>query len=225
VLDSFASMLASADAEGYAACCEAIAEMDLTPELGRIVAPTLVVAGADDPVVPPELALGLQQGVTGSGLVVVAGVAHIANVVLASEFSQLLLDHLVGSAPVRGLEVRRDVLGGAYVDRAVQMATPFNAPWQALVTGYAWGQIWARPGLDRTSRRLITLAMLIALGRFDELELHLRAAFRSGVPPETVREVLLQSAVYAGVPAANSAFAVASRVLAESDASGGAEQK
>jgi 4-carboxymuconolactone decarboxylase len=126
---------------------------------------------------------------------------------------------------VRGLEVRRDVLGGAYVDRAVQMATPFNAPWQALVTGYAWGQIWARPGLDRTSRRLITLAMLIALGRFDELELHLRAAFRSGVPPETVREVLLQSAVYAGVPAANSAFAVASRVLAESDASGGAEQK
>jgi 3-oxoadipate enol-lactonase / 4-carboxymuconolactone decarboxylase len=224
VLVSFATMLASTDAEGYACCCEAIGEMDLTAELERISAPTLVVAGAADPVVPPELALGLQQKIAGSGLVVIAGAAHLANIAPdASEFSQLVLAHLLGSAPARGLEVRREVLGASYVERAMKNATPLTAQWQSLITRYAWGEIWARPGLDRTSRRLLTLGMLIALGRLEEFELHLRAALGDGVSPETVREVLLHSAIYAGVPAANSAFRVVSRVLAEKDLSEGEE--
>jgi 4-carboxymuconolactone decarboxylase len=115
----------------------------------------------------------------------------------------------------RGLEVRREVLGDAHVDRAVEGTTPFTAEFQDLITRYAWGEIWARPGLDRRTRSCITLTALVALGREGELELHVRAALRNGVTAEEIKEVLLQSAIYCGVPAANSAFAIAQRVLDE----------
>jgi 4-carboxymuconolactone decarboxylase len=113
----------------------------------------------------------------------------------------------------RGEANRRAVLGDAHVDRATVRANPFTADFQDLITRYAWGEIWDRPGLERETRRLLTLAMLIALGREAELRLHLRAAFEHGVPVERVKEVILQSAVYCGVPAANSAFQVADEVL------------
>lgn len=115
----------------------------------------------------------------------------------------------------RGLQVRREVLGDEHVDRALESADTHTAAFQDLITRYAWGEVWARPGLDRRTRSLITLTALTALGRFDELELHLRAAARIGVDPDEIAEVLLQSAVYCGVPAANSAFAVFRRVLDE----------
>lgn len=115
----------------------------------------------------------------------------------------------------RGLQVRREVLGDEHVDRALAKADTHTAAFQELITRYAWGEVWARPGLDRRTRSLITLTALTALGRFDELELHLRAAARIGVDPAEISEVLLQSAVYCGVPAANSAFAVFRRVLDE----------
>jgi 4-carboxymuconolactone decarboxylase len=115
----------------------------------------------------------------------------------------------------RGLRVRREVLGDEHVERALEDAGAHTAAFQDLITRYAWGEIWARPGLDRRTRSLITLTALTALGRFDELELHLRAARRIGVPPDEIAEVLLQSAVYCGVPAANSAFSVFRRVLAD----------
>jgi 4-carboxymuconolactone decarboxylase len=112
----------------------------------------------------------------------------------------------------RGMAVRREVLGDAHVDRAG--SDPFTADFQELITRYAWGGVWARPGLDRRTRSCLTLAMLATLGRDEELALHVRAARRIGLSPDDICEVLLQVAVYAGVPAANRAFAIASRVLA-----------
>lgn len=118
----------------------------------------------------------------------------------------------------RGMAVRREVLGDAHVDRAVAGTTPFTAPFQDLITRYAWGEIWSRAGLTRAERSIVTLTALAVLRQEEELAMHLRAALRNGLSPEQIREVLLQVAVYAGVPAGNRAFAIAQRVLAEEGA-------
>jgi 4-carboxymuconolactone decarboxylase len=115
----------------------------------------------------------------------------------------------------RGMEVRREVLGDEHVDDATAKTTEFNEDFQDLITRYAWGEIWTRPGLDRRTRSAITLTALIARGHFEELAMHIRAARRNGLSDDEIKEVLLQSAIYCGVPAANHAFAVASRVLEE----------
>ena len=115
----------------------------------------------------------------------------------------------------RGMEVRREVLGDEHVDAAIQRTTGFTADFQDLITRYAWGEIWSRPGLDRRTRSCITLTALVALGRLEELELHVRAALRNGLSEDEIKEVLLHAAIYCGVPAANAAFAVAQRVLAD----------
>ena len=114
-----------------------------------------------------------------------------------------------------GMRVRREVLGDEHVDSALGRQTPLTAEFQELITRYAWGEIWSRPGLDRRTRSCITLTALVALGHFEELELHLRAARRNGLSDDEIKEVLLQTAIYCGVPAANHAFAVAQRVLEE----------
>jgi 4-carboxymuconolactone decarboxylase len=119
----------------------------------------------------------------------------------------------------QGMEVRRAVLGDEHVDAAVAGTTDDTAEFQDLITRYAWGEIWARPGLDRRTRSAITLMALIALNREDELRMHLHAALRNGLMREEIKEVLLQSAIYCGVPAANGAFAVLREVLAEHDRS------
>jgi 4-carboxymuconolactone decarboxylase len=118
----------------------------------------------------------------------------------------------------RGLSVRRAVLGPAHVERALRARTSFDTEFQDLITRHAWGEIWTRPGLPRRTRSLITIAAMVALGKLDELRLHLRGALRNGVTRAEIREVLLQMAVYCGVPAANSAFHLAAEVLAESKA-------
>ena len=112
-----------------------------------------------------------------------------------------------------GMKVRREVLGDEHVDAANARKTAFSEEFQDFITRYAWGEIWTRPGLDRRTRSCITLTALVALGRMDELELHVRAALRNGLTEDEIKEVLLQCAVYCGVPAANSAFAVAQRVI------------
>ena len=122
---------------------------------------------------------------------------------------------MTDSAHERGMKVRREVLGDEHVDRAIERTTEHTADFQDFITRYAWGEIWSRPGLDRRTRSCITITALVTLGRFDELELHIRAAQRTGVANEEIKEVLLQCAVYCGVPAANSAFAVFQRVLDE----------
>ena len=115
----------------------------------------------------------------------------------------------------RGMHIRREVLGDEHVDRAIERTTDQTADFQDFITRYAWGEIWSRPGLDRRTRSCITLTALVALGRFDELALHIRGARRNGLSDAEISEVLLQTAVYCGVPAANSAFAVFRNVLDE----------
>lgn len=117
----------------------------------------------------------------------------------------------------QGMAVRRGVLGDAHVDRSLQNKNEFNEEFQDLITRYAWGEIWTRPGLPRHTRSCITLAMMVALNRGEELRMHLRAAFNNGVTREEIKEVLLQTAIYCGVPAANSAFHIAEEVFAESN--------
>jgi 4-carboxymuconolactone decarboxylase len=116
-----------------------------------------------------------------------------------------------------GMRVRREVLGDLHVDRAEARTTAFDADFQRLITETAWGSVWARPGLDRPTRSLITIAMLAALGRSEELALHLRASRNTGATPEQIAEVLLHVAIYAGIPAANSAIALAKQVLVEAE--------
>jgi 4-carboxymuconolactone decarboxylase len=120
-----------------------------------------------------------------------------------------------GQQHAAGMRVRREVLGDAHVDRAIARTDEFTADFQDLITRYAWGEIWTRDGLDRRTRSCITLAVLATLRCEEELAMHVRAALRNGLRPEEIKEVLLQVAIYAGVPAANTAFAVAQRTLAE----------
>jgi len=115
-----------------------------------------------------------------------------------------------------GMRTRREVLGDEHVDRAVARTTPFTEDFQELITRYAWGEIWTRPGLDRRTRSAVTLTALVALGHWEELALHVRGALRNGLTEDEIKEVLLQCAIYCGVPAANRAFAVAQAVLSES---------
>ncbi len=213
-------MVADTPAEGYAACCAAIESMDLRADLVRIAAPTLAVAGADDPATPPEHLATIATGVPGARLLVLPQAAHLASVEQAAAVNAALLAHLdpAGlSRYDRGMQVRRAVLGGAHVDRAVAGITPLSAPFQDFITRYAWGDVWSRPGLDRRSRSMVTLALLTVLGHEQELAMHVRAALTNGLSADEIGEVLLHTAVYAGVPASNNAYAVAQRVLAELD--------
>jgi 3-oxoadipate enol-lactonase / 4-carboxymuconolactone decarboxylase len=211
-------MVAGTPAAGYAGCCAAIETMDLRADLARITAPTLAVAGEDDPATPPEHLAAIADAVPGGRLLVLPQSAHLANVEQPTAVSAALLTHLDpagGTAHDRGMQVRRSVLGDAHVDRAVAGTTRLTAPFQDLITRYAWGDVWSRPGLDRRSRSMLTLALLTALGSEQELRMHVRAAVTNGLTSDEIGEVLLHTAVYAGVPAANSALAAAQEVLAE----------
>jgi 3-oxoadipate enol-lactonase / 4-carboxymuconolactone decarboxylase len=209
------AMLKSVEPEGYAGCCEALGTMDQTAELAAIVAPTLVIAGAEDPVVPPAVAVGLSSGIAGSSLLVLGGAAHLANIEQPARFNEAVISHLADPAAERGNRVRRAVLGDAHVENSAARSTEFSAGFLDLAERSAWGEIWTRPGLDPATRSCITLAMLVALGHFDELEFHLRGALRNGVSRDQIAEVLLQTAIYCGFPAANSAFGAARRALEE----------
>ncbi|WP_106400994.1 bifunctional 3-oxoadipate enol-lactonase/4-carboxymuconolactone decarboxylase PcaDC [Actinocorallia populi] len=204
--------ISSVDPEGYAACCSALAGYDLRERLGRITCPTLVLAGRDDVATPPAHARELADGIADAALTEVPRAGHLAPVDQPEAVTTALLNHL-GMAHSSGMRVRRAVLGDAHVDRAIARTTPFTADFQDFITRYAWGEIWTRPGLDRRTRSCITLTALVAGGHHDELAMHVRAGLNNGLTPDEIKEVLLQTAVYCGVPAANSAFAVAQRVL------------
>ncbi len=210
-----------ADPEAYAACCDALAAFDLRERLAEISVPTLLVAGREDPATPPEHLRQIADAVPGAALVEVPGASHLAPAQRPEAVLTALRAHFDGAAR-RGMEVRREVLGDAHVDRAQARQTPFTARFQDFIARYAWGEVWTDPTLTRRERSMITLTALVAHGHHDELAMHVRAALRNGLTPEEIGAVLLQTAVYCGVPAANSAFATAQRVLAE-EAGAGAE--
>lgn len=205
--------LTTVDSSGYAACCDALSTFDIRDRLSEIQAPTLVVAGRADPATPPERARELVDGIPNSNLTEISGAAHLAGVDQPDAVTAALLAFLGETTTSAGMRVRREVLGDAHVDRAIAATTPFTAPFQDLITRYAWGEIWTRPGHDRRTRSCITLMAMVALGHHDELAMHVRAALTNGLTREEIGEVLLQSAIYCGVPAANAAFAIAQREL------------
>lgn len=202
--------LAAADPGAYANYCDALAAYDLRADLPRISAPTLILAGREDPATPPAVARELADAIPGATLVEIPQAAHLAGLERPEPVLAALRAHL---PQPDGMRVRRAVLGDEHVDRAIANTTEFTADFQDFITRYAWGEIWTRPGLDRRTRSCITLTALVAGGHLDELAMHVRAALRNGLTPDEIKEVLLQTAVYCGVPAANAAFAVAQRAL------------
>ncbi|MGZ0199198.1 3-oxoadipate enol-lactonase [Streptomyces sp. RM1] len=206
-----------ADPEAYAACCDALAAFDLRDRLPEITVPLLAIAGREDPATPPAHLREIADAVAGAALVEIPGASHLAPAERPEAVLTALRAHFSGAAG-RGMEVRREVLGDAHVDRAQSRQTPFTARFQDFISRYAWGEIWTDPTLTRRERSMITLTALVAHGHYDEFAMHVRAARRNGLTVEEIGAVLLQTAVYCGVPAANSAFAAAQRVLAEDDA-------
>lgn len=219
------AMVAAPPAEGYAGCCDAIAAMDLRADLPRVAVPTLAIA-AQVPVDPTGAPRRDRRGGAGRAPARRPRRRPSRQRRAARGGHGGLLTHLDLAGPPpgdhagdharreQGMGVRRAVLGDAHVDRAVAGPPRFTAPFQDLITCYAWGDVWSRPGLDRRTRSMLTLALLTALGQEHELAMHVRSALTNGVAPAEVGEVLLHSAVYTGVPAANRAFAVAQEVLA-----------
>ncbi|MGW7255508.1 bifunctional 3-oxoadipate enol-lactonase/4-carboxymuconolactone decarboxylase PcaDC [Streptomyces sp. NPDC054834] len=206
----------NADPEGYAACCDALAAFDLRDRLAAIAVPTLLVAGRQDPATPPAHLREIADAVPDATLVELPGASHLAPAQCPDAVLTALRTHFDGTAG-RGMAVRREVLGDSHVDRAQARQSPLTARFQDVISRYAWGEIWTDPTLSRRERSMITLTALVAHGHYEELAMHVRAARRNGLTPDEIGAVLLQTAVYCGVPAANSAFATAQRVLAEEE--------
>ncbi len=220
--------LQDTDDQGYIQVCEALAEFDVRDQLGKIDVPVLAVSGAADGVAPTDGLREIAEQVQHGRLVELEGVAHLAPAEAPEQVAQLIRQHVLGEVEPEttapgpsydaGMAVRREVLGDAHVDRATSSATDLTREFQEFITEYAWGGIWTRPGLDRRSRSLITLTALIARGHHEEFALHVRAARTNGLTNDEIKELILQSAIYCGVPDANTAFRIAQGVLDELDA-------
>lgn len=214
----YTTLLARSPQAGYLGSCAALRDADLTGQIQTLRLPTLVLCGEHDISTPPDACRALADQM-GARFELIRGAAHLPMVERPGEVARLLREFLTGeSSPDRyeqGMAVRRRVLGDAHVDRASRNVTDLDRDFQTFITEYAWGGPWSRPGLDPRTRHLLTLAVLTALPREHELEMHIRATRNTGVTPEDLREVFLQVAVYAGVPVANRAFQIAKRVLAE----------
>jgi 3-oxoadipate enol-lactonase/4-carboxymuconolactone decarboxylase len=212
-------VLLGCDPAGYLGCCAALRDFDGTDSLPQIRVPTLVIAGDRD-VSTPWDGHGevLARAIPGCQSLRLAA-AHLSNLERPRSFAMALLEFLqpLGDGPTdplqSGFEVRRAVLGNAHVDRSIASTTDLTRDFQSLITRYAWGTIWTRPGLDRRTRRLLVLAIAASLGRWEEFALHVRAGFMHELELCDLKEVLLQTAIYAGVPAANTGFHVANEEI------------
>jgi 3-oxoadipate enol-lactonase/4-carboxymuconolactone decarboxylase len=214
-------MVASCSPEGYIGCCAALRDADLREAIGGIRVPSLVVAGDQDPSTPLVDAEFIATAIHGSTLLTL-NAAHLTNVECADSFSrhaEMMFSvadaHRGRSGRHPGGEaMRRRILGNDHVDRAIRSATPLTEEFQDLITRYVWGEIWTRPGLDERSRRVLVLGTMVALGRWEEFALHVRAAVtEGGFTADDVKEIILQQAVYCGVPAAHHALKVAGDAL------------
>ena len=211
--------------KGYIQVCEALAHFDVRDRLSEIGQPVLAIAGKEDHVTTPDQLREIATVVRDGRLVVMEGAAHLAPAERPQEVAELLRFHFLGEGTSKagaatydgGLTVRREVLGDEHVDRSLAAATDLTRDFQDFITTYAWGGIWTRPGLDRRSRSMVTLTALVGGGHHEELALHLRAARSNGLSWDEIKEVLLQTAVYCGVPAANTAFRIAEQVRDEED--------
>jgi 3-oxoadipate enol-lactonase / 4-carboxymuconolactone decarboxylase len=218
---SVQSVILGTDPIGYIGCCAALRDMDHTQLLRQIRVPTLVIVGDRDVATPWSGHGEILAREIPKAKAIHLPAAHISNLERPRSFTAALFGFLLqsgaGSAQSdllqAGFEVRRSVLGAEHVDRAVAAATELNREFQELITRYAWGTIWTRPGLSRRTRRLLVLSMMAALGRWEEFRLHLSTGLMHELEPCDLKEVLLQVAVYAGVPAANTGFHIAAEIL------------
>lgn len=213
--------LAGTDQESFALTCEALRGYDVRADLGRIRTPVTLIGGTHDVATPLDGLRAIERAVTGSRLVEL-DVAHQAPAESPAAVAALIATtaDAAGASDDRhtaGMAVRREVLGDRWVDRAVAATTDLTRDFQDFITRYAWGTVWTRPGLARRDRSIVTLTALVAGGHLEELAGHVRGALSNGLTRGEIGEVLLQTAVYCGVPAANSAFRVAQRVFDEID--------
>jgi 3-oxoadipate enol-lactonase/4-carboxymuconolactone decarboxylase len=219
--------LAGTDDASYAWACEALGAFDVTARLAEARSPLVAIGGGYDTRTPVDGLREIVDRVPDGELAVLDPVGHLAPAEAPAATAALIVGYLLRRPPqpgtgltvaeVRdaGRRVRREVLGDAHVDRALSGVTTFDWAFQELVERFAWGSIWTRPGLDRRSRSIAVLTALVALGHHEELAMHLRAARTNGLTLEEISEVLLQGAVYCGVPAANTAFRIARQVFEE----------
>jgi 3-oxoadipate enol-lactonase / 4-carboxymuconolactone decarboxylase len=215
---SIRSVFLGTDADGYIGCCAALRDFDSSERLKDIKTPTLIIVGDKDISTPWEGNGEIAARAIPDAKVVRLPAAHLSNVERPRSFTAALAAFLHPDPDAEGrleagFKVRRKVLGDAHVDRAIASTTEFTRDFQDLITRYAWGTIWTRPGLDLRTRRLLVLAMMAALGRWEEFRMHIAASLRGGLEPTDIKEVLLEAAIYAGVPVANAGFHVAQEEL------------
>jgi 3-oxoadipate enol-lactonase/4-carboxymuconolactone decarboxylase len=212
--------------EGYAICCEAIRDMDLRPAINAIRTPTLILAGADDPATPVPMMEDIRSRIPEAELIIVPRAAHLLNIekpevvnahisAFLGRFGEPREARRGGISFEAGLANRKAVLGVEHVQRSLDKAGDFAMPWQDFITRNAWGEIWGDKTLPWKTRSMLTLAMMIALHREEEFKLHVRPALRNGVTTDEMRSLILQAAIYAGVPAANAAFRWVKDVLGD----------
>lgn len=213
---SVKSVVLGTDPAGYIGCCAALRDFDVRPQLPKIKTRTLVIVGDRDISTPWEgHGEVLAQGIADAEAVRLPA-AHLSNIERPRSFTAALLGFLYAGEPEplrAGSEMRRRVLGDAYVDRANASASEFTKEFQDLITRYAWGAVWARPGLEKRTRRLLALSSMAALGRWEEFRLQISTGLARGLEPCDIKEMLLQTAIYAGVPAANTGFRIAAEEI------------
>ena len=215
VVERLRRMILATEPEGYAACCEAIGVADFHTQSAGLAVPTLVIVGAEDPSTPVHSAEALRDTIAGARLEIIADASHIPTAEQPAAVAGALLRFLVPDAHATGMRTRRRVLGESHVDRATAGITDLDRDFQRFITEGAWGGVWSRPHFDHRTRSIVTLALLAGLGHEEEFKLHLRATKNTGATAEDIAELLMHVAVYAGVPAANSAMRLAKQVLAE----------
>lgn len=214
-------MLLRTAPEGYAAAAEAIAAADLTETTSALSVPALIIVGDQDLATPVAAAEAMHAAIAGSSLTILPGAAHIPTVECPDAVTSAIrgfLSPTVADFYEAGMAVRKQVLGEAHVARATAGITDFDRDFQSFITRTAWGGVWTRTGLDRRTRSLLTIAMMAALGHHEELKLHIRASRNTGASAQDIAEVLMQVAVYGGIPAANSAVRIAKETFKEMDA-------
>jgi 3-oxoadipate enol-lactonase/4-carboxymuconolactone decarboxylase len=220
---SIRSVFLGTDPVGYLGCCAALRDMNHGGLLSQIKSPTLVISGERD-VATPWTGHGeiLAREIPGAKVLHLAA-AHLSNFERPQSFTTALLEFLLPQTNANtdslqaGFEMRRAMLGDAHVDKAIAATTAFTREFQELITRYAWGTVWARPQLDQRTRRLLALALTASLGRWEEFALHVRTGLASDLELCDLKEVLLQTAVYAGAPAANTGFQITTEHIGKKD--------
>ncbi|HZP16792.1 MAG TPA: 3-oxoadipate enol-lactonase [Terriglobales bacterium] len=216
-VSSIKSVFLGTNPSGYISCCAALRDVDFRESQGKISVATLVIAGDRDVATPWEGHAEILARDIPNAKALRLPAAHLANLERPRSFSAALLGFLSEPHPEDSLQAgfaaRRATLGDAYVDRAMAATNDFNRDFQDLITRYAWGSVWTRPGLDPRTRRLLVLATMAALGRWEEFGMHVRAGLAHELEPCDLKELLLQTAIYAGVPAANTGFHVTQEIM------------